>query len=175
MLPTSRMPSTQLDQMSGRRDSFGNTQDFDRTDVLKAIHGLDDRLQSNDRTRRPRRCRLAQPLHVSDERTIFWLATVGSGEVPGIGKMDPKMKNVGGELYWRELVALADSQAAKDTRAMAIQALGLVREPSLREPIERWLGDPEPAIRACGHAAAGGLPRAGEQQTPGGAGRRCCA
>ncbi|MCX6925601.1 MAG: HEAT repeat domain-containing protein [Verrucomicrobia bacterium] len=87
--------------------------------------------------------------YLSDERTIFWLATVGSGEVSGIGKMDPHMKNIGGGLYAQELVALADSQAAKDTRAMAIQALGLVREPALKKPIERWLSDSDPAIRAA--------------------------
>ena len=86
---------------------------------------------------------------MSDERTIHWLATVGSGEVPGMGQMDPHMKNIGGELYWKELVALADSQTANDTRVMAIQALGLVREPLLREPIERWLADSDPAIRSA--------------------------
>ena len=31
---------------------------------------------------------------------------------------------------------------------MAIQALGLVREPSLKPAVERWLADPTPAIRA---------------------------
>jgi len=34
---------------------------------------------------------------------------VGGADVPGMGKMDPRMRNVGGELYWRELVALANS------------------------------------------------------------------
>ncbi len=87
--------------------------------------------------------------YMSDERTIFWLATVGSGEVPGIGKMDPKMINLGGELFWKDLVKLADSKVASETRAMAIQALGLVREPSLRKAIERWLADPDPAVRAA--------------------------
>jgi HEAT repeats len=87
--------------------------------------------------------------YMSDERTIFWLATVGSGEVPGIGKMDPHMENIGGELFARGLVALANSKAPEATRAMAIQALGLVRRPSLKEPIERWLADPDPAIRAA--------------------------
>ena len=101
----------QLDQMSGREDSFGATQDFDRTNVLNAIHGL--MTDSNPK--------IAQAAigavgshnpYMSDERTIFWLATVGSGEVPGIGKMDPKMINLGGELFWTDLVMLADSKAA---------------------------------------------------------------
>ena len=85
---------------------------------------------------------------MSNERTIYWLATVGSGTVPGIGKMDAKMKNPGGEMYWKDLVALADSKVSDSTRATAIQALGLVRESQLRKPIEHWLSDTAPAIRA---------------------------
>ena len=87
--------------------------------------------------------------YLSDERTIYWLATVGSGVVPGIGKIDPHMKNPGGETYRTELLALADSKGGSETRAMVIQALGLVRDPSLEQPIERWLGDPHPAVRAA--------------------------
>jgi hypothetical protein len=62
--------------------------------------------------------------------------------------MDPNMKNIGGELYCSDLRMLADSNASIETRAMAIQALGLVREPSLKPAVERWLADPAPAIRA---------------------------
>jgi hypothetical protein len=137
----------QLDQMSGRRDSFGDTQDFDRTNVLNAIHSLMTDANSKIAQAALGAIGSHNP-YMSDERTIFWLATVGSGEVPGIGKMDPKMINLGGELFWRNLVILADSKAANETRAMAIQALGLVREPSLKEAIERWLADPAPAVRA---------------------------
>lgn len=138
----------QLDQMGGRRDNFGDTQDFDRTNVMQAIHGS----MTNPSAMVAQAAIASVGSHnpyMSDERTIHWLATVGSGEVPGMGKMDPQMKNTGGELYWRELVALADSQAPTDTRAMAIEALGLVREPLLMKPIERWLGDSAPAIRAA--------------------------
>ncbi len=138
----------QLDQMSGRRDSFTVTEDFDRTNVVNAIHGL--MTDSN-----PQIAQAAIAVvgshnpYLSVERTIHWLATVGSGEVPGIGRMDPHMENVGGELYWKELVALADSNATNQTRALAIQALGLVRVPLLKQPIERWLADPDPAIRSA--------------------------
>jgi hypothetical protein len=138
----------QLDQMSGRRDSFGDTRDFDRTNVLNAIHGLMTDANSKIAQAALGAVGSHNP-YMSDERTIFWLATVGSGEVPGIGKMDPKMINLGGELFWKDLVMLADSKAARETRAMAIQALGLVREPSLKKAIEHWLADPDPAIRAA--------------------------
>ena len=58
------------------------------------------------------------------------------------------MKNTGGELYWRDLVTMADSKASNETRATAIRALGLVREPVLEQPIDRWLADPVPPVRA---------------------------
>lgn len=138
----------QLDQMSGKREAFAATQDFDRTNVLNAVHGL----MSSSSAMVAQAAIAAVGSHnpyLSDERTIFWLATVGSGVVPGMGKMDPKMKNAGGELYWKELVALADSEAARDTRVLAIRALGLVREPALKKPIARWLSNPDPAVRAA--------------------------
>ena len=138
----------QLDQMSGARGSFQDTQDFDRTNVLNTIHGL-----ITDSHPEVAQAALgavgSHNPYMSDERTIYWLATVRSGEVPGIGKMDPKMINLGGEQFWRDLMRLADSNATNKTRAMAIQALGLVREPPLKEAIERWLADPDPAIRAA--------------------------
>ena len=138
----------QLDQMSGAQDSFRDTQDFDRTNVLNAIHSL----ITNSNPIIAQAALGAVGSHnpyLSDERTILWLATVGSGEIPGLGKMDPRMNNLGGTLFWVDLVKLADSQADNETRAMAIQALGLVREPSLKKAIERWLADPDPLIRAA--------------------------
>ena len=137
----------QLDQMSGRKESFGATQDFDRTNVLNAIHGL--MTDSNPQVAQAAIVAVgSHNPYMSDERTIFWLATVGSGEVPGIGKMDPKMINLGGELYWTGPLHAGGQQSSNETRAMAIQALGLVREPSLKPAVERWLADPAPAIRA---------------------------
>jgi len=138
----------QLDQMSSKLDSFGDTQDFDRTNVVRAIHGLMTAPNAQVAETAIAVVGSHNP-YLSDERTIHWLATVGSGDVPGMGKMDPKMVNVGGELYWPELVAVADSQAPSATRVRAIEALGLVREPALRMPLERWLADPAPAIRAA--------------------------
>ena len=137
----------QLDEMSGSQGVFECLSDFDRKDVLAAVRGL----MSN---RDPKIAQAAIGLigshnpYMSDERTIHWLATVGSAEAPGVGRMDPKTKNVGGELYWKDLVEAADGKASDDTRAMAILALGLVREPALDKPIARWLADPSLAVRA---------------------------
>jgi hypothetical protein len=62
--------------------------------------------------------------------------------------MDPKMKNIGGELYWTDLVAVADGKSDDATRALAIVALGLVREQALKKPLEQWLADPSPVVRS---------------------------
>jgi len=137
----------QLDQMSADQGRWDGVSDFDRKDVLAAVQRL---LAS----REPKIAQAAITLvgshnpYMSDERTLHWLAAVGSAKAPGIGAMDPKMKNLGGELYWKNLVTLADGKAPDETRAMAIRALGLAREPSLKKPIERWLADSSPAIRA---------------------------
>ncbi|MHC4143885.1 MAG: HEAT repeat domain-containing protein [Planctomycetota bacterium] len=148
----------QLDQMSGGRRGFDSSLDFDRKDVLGAVRGFMGNHES----------KIAQAAiglvgshnpYMSDERTLHWLATVGSAEVPGIGKMDPKTKNAGGELYWEDLVALADGKAPNETRAMAIRALGLVDEPLLEKPIERWLADPVPDIRASAALLLADFPR----------------
>ena len=50
-------------------------------------------------------------------------------------------------MHWKSLVSLANGKARDETRAMAVRALGLVREPLLKKPIARWLGDAAPAVR----------------------------
>lgn len=138
----------QLDQMSDGLGRFDGTQDFDRTNVLMLAHDL---MTDSD-------SKIAQAAitvvgsrnpYMSNERTEFWLATVGSAEIPGVAKMDPQMRNAGGERYWRDLVSVASSAHQAATRAMAVRALGLVREPTLRAPIDGWLADKEPAVRAA--------------------------
>lgn len=138
-----------LDAMSQHRHSYpAGTEDFDRKKVLASVHALMAR-------REPEIARAAidviasgNPYH-TDERAEYWLATVGSADVPGIGKMDPKMKNPGGETYWKELVAIADGKAEASTRALAVRALGLAREPKLKEAIPRWIADEAPEVRAA--------------------------
>jgi hypothetical protein len=139
---------SQLDQMSGGANSFAATQDFDRTSVVTAVHDL---MTNSD-------SRIAQAAiavigshnpYLSDERAEFWLATVGTAELPGLSKMDPKMTNTGGGLYWKDLETIASARNPAETRALAIRALGLVREPALREPINRWLADTQQAVRAA--------------------------
>jgi len=137
----------QLDQMSGGRDAFQGTQDFDRSNVLVIVRDLISNTHSEIAQAAIAVVGSHNP-YLSDERTEFWLATVGSAEVPGLSKMDPKMNNTGGDLYWRDLVTIADGKASSETRAQAIRALGLVREPALRDAINRWLADTEATVQA---------------------------
>ena len=44
--------------------------------------------------------------------------------------------------------SIGSAKHSAETRALAIRALGLVREPALRQSIDRWLGDTEPVVRA---------------------------
>jgi hypothetical protein len=114
----------QLDQMSG-----GETSDFNREEALAAVIEV-----------------ITNPDPQIAQGAIGMI-----GHNPYIGgnpRLYPNMKNIGGEKYWKRLVAVADGGAVNETRARAIQALGLVREPALLKPIERWLADPAPAVRA---------------------------
>ncbi len=85
--------------------------------------------------------------YMRDDMALHWLAAVGSAPVPGYTKGDRSFRNEGGQLYWRDLIGVADGEAPVETRCLAIRALGLVREAPLRRPVERWLSNLDPAIR----------------------------
>lgn len=138
----------QLDQMSAGEAVWGGLSDFDRKEVLAAVREK----MIDPHPAIARAAIVAVGSHnpyMSRERALFWLATVGGGEAPGIGKMNPNLTNPGGETYWQDLAALADGKAAAETRALAITALGLVREPALQDRIGLWLQDPSPDVRAA--------------------------
>lgn len=139
----------QLDQMSmrgGYLGEWGGLPEFDRKDVVTAVHGLLANPNSQITQAAIGVIGSHNP-YMSDERTEFWLATVGSGQMPGLGLMNTKNENIGGKLYWNDLVAVANSKSSDATRALAILALGLVREPALKQPLKRWLADAAPVIR----------------------------
>ncbi|MCW3054060.1 MAG: repeat-containing protein [Chthonomonadales bacterium] len=147
----------QLDQMSTGQSSFDSTQDFDRKETLKAIHPL-MRVPDGKVARAAIAVVGSHNPYLTDDQALYWLATVGSAEVPGIGKMDRDQKNTGGEMYRNELIAVADSKANVETRALAIRALGLVRDPLLCKSAEHWLADADPAIRASATLLLAGFP-----------------
>jgi hypothetical protein len=144
----------ELDKLSGRGSKAGaprdfrTTADFDRQPVVDAVHGF---VASTD-------AKIAQAAietigshnpYMTQERVWFWLATVGSGEISGLMKMDPKMTNPGGELYANDLFAVADKAPDDATRALALRALGLVRKPEVGQGLLKYLADPAPAVRAA--------------------------
>lgn len=154
----------QLDEMSDLPDGFNVTRDFKRSDVIKAVGpfmtSADQKVASKAITviasRNP---------YLTEDFAEFWLAAVGSADVPGIAEMDSEMENPGGELFREELCAIADSSVPPATRALAIRALGLVRIPSLKEPLSRWTGDEHPSVRASAALLLADFP--GEQSRVG--------
>jgi hypothetical protein len=140
----------QLDRLSaneGNWGGWGSVREFDRKNVLMAIHGL---LTTGD-------SKVAQAAitvigshnpYMAEDRADFWLAAVGSGYICGLTPEKAKDENIGGKLYWNYLVAVANSKSNDTTRALAILALGLVRETMFRQDLEGWLADAAPTVRA---------------------------
>lgn len=134
----------QLDGMS--QSASRKPEDFDRRKVLSSVHSL--MAHSNAEVARTSITMIgSRNPYLSDERAPYWLSAVGAAALPGLAKMNAGMTNVGGELYWRDLVAIANQNGSTETRALAIRALGLTRHPSVQEELSRWLSDKEPAIR----------------------------
>jgi hypothetical protein len=135
----------QLDRASG--GSWDGVSDFARTDVLAAVHGFMTNPDSEIARRAITVVGSYNP-YMSADQAQYWLATVGDGDIKGLAQMDPQMENVGAHSYARELVNVANGSADDETRALAIVALGLDRDPHLEMPLVRWLGDPSPAVRS---------------------------
>lgn len=136
----------QLDEMSGGGSNVTSLADFDRNAVLGTVHNF----MAN------RNAKVAQEAigvvgshnpYMSEGREASWLVTIGSAKLPGFAPME-RIENIGGSLYWKDLVTVANSSADATTRALAISALGLTREPSLRPYLIQWLSDHSAAVRS---------------------------
>jgi hypothetical protein len=144
----------ELDQLSGGGSEagaprgFSTTDDFDRRSVVDAVHVFVTSTYAKIAQAAIETIGSHNP-YMTRERAWFWLATVGSGEISGLTKMDPKMTNLGGELYSNDLFAAADKGPGDATRALALRALGLVREPEVGQRLLKYLVDPAPAVRAA--------------------------
>ncbi|GAT32479.1 HEAT repeat-containing protein [Terrimicrobium sacchariphilum] len=137
-----------LDKLGGDgRETYDQLKEFPREKVIDAVKPL---ITSKD----PAIARAALMVvgggnpYMTEERAAFWLATIGV-ETPGLGRMDPGLKNPGAERYAQDLIALADGSGPEETRALAILALGLTRNPAVQPALERWLTDPSPRVRAA--------------------------
>jgi hypothetical protein len=136
----------QLDQLSGGLSDFNGVKEFDRLEVFAAVRPL--MADSNSVVAKAAIEIIgSHNPHMPEGRESSWLATIGSGKLPGLGTMDPKFENVGGKLYSRDLAAIADGKADDDTRSLAVLALGLVRDPDTEKLVARWLKDPAVQVR----------------------------
>jgi len=137
-----------LKEMSGGKQSLSGVEEFDRREVLKRTVPL---MAHGD----PDVARAAIVLtgsenpYLSEERAPYWLATVGAGIIPGLAQMNARAKNIGAELFCSNLVAVADDSPRAGVRALAVRALGLLGTPALQKPLDRWLADKEPEVRAA--------------------------
>ncbi len=138
----------QMDGMSESpgRNRFDSTNDFSRIEVLSAVRGLISRPETEIAQAAIRVIGDGSP-YLSDLLAPYWLGTVGV-EVPGLSRLPAGTRNVGGALAWRELVAVANSKAAPETRALAIRAMGLAKSSELRQIMDPWLKEPEIPVRA---------------------------
>jgi hypothetical protein len=136
----------QWKDMSEGADRSG-TRDFSRLDVLHVMRGLISRPEPEIAQAAIQLVGDGSP-YLSDTTAPYWLGTVGV-PTPGLGQMDRNLRNAGGALCWRELAEVADSEAAPETRALAIRALGLVKTSDLRQRVDGWLKAPDVPVRAA--------------------------
>lgn len=140
----------QMDGMSASpgRDEFAGTTDFSRIEVLSAVRRLISRPETGVAQAAIRVIGDGSP-YLSDHLAPYWLNTVGV-KSPGLADLPAGTRNVGGALDWRELVAVANSNAAPETRALAIRALGLVKNPDIHQKfMDPWLKASEIPVRAA--------------------------
>lgn len=135
----------QLDEMSNKQ-AWDHLQDFPRDRALKAIAHL--LFSKNSEIAVPTiRAIGAWSPYLDDAEAPFWLTTIGGRKIAGLSERDAKVDNEAARQYWRELVALADSDLPTDVRSLAIRALGRASEPKVLEVIPRWIKNSEPLIR----------------------------
>ena len=140
----------QLDEMSESPgcEAFGEAKDFSRIEVLSAVRGLITRPETEIAQAAIRLIGDGSP-YLSDDLAPYWLGTIGV-ETPGLAQFEPGIRNVGGALAWRELVAVANSNGAPETRALAIRAMGLVKAKQLHQKfMDAWLKATEIPVRAA--------------------------
>ncbi len=137
----------QMDQMSSDSNVFGALKDFDRKEVLARVHDLMNH-PDTDVAQKALQVIGSRNPYLFERDAPFWLAAVGRGKVVGLVPRDTKRKNLGGELYWRDLEAMASGPRPAEVRAGAIRALGRVNQPELQPSIYRWLKDTNNLVRA---------------------------
>jgi hypothetical protein len=160
----------QLGEMSSNPGGWEGVQcvrEFDRKDVLRSIHGLLINPDSKIAKAALSVIGSHNPyMSEEDWKIRFWLEVV-SGQSPR-GRLElwsyDQDENIGGKLYWKDLIEVANSKSNDETRALAILALGLTREPALKRPLEKWLTDAAPDVRASGTVLLADFPELATHQ-----------
>ncbi len=125
---------TKLRQMSQ------TTEDFERSKVFDVVQPLIRHKVSAIAVQAIKLLGCDNP-HSNPNSAAHWLATVGEGHFPGLGTMEGYINNLGGRLYWKQLAAVAGSDAPANVRVAAIRALGLARRPEVVKQVKKWMGD----------------------------------
>jgi len=133
----------QMDALSGGSE---NLRDFDREEVLDAIKRLIGHRDA-EIARQAIAIMGSHNPYMSADYAPGWLATIGAGHIPGYGEWDRGKEYLGGKLYWKQLAAVADSEAPAATRALAIRALGRAGEPAILPLAIGWTKGREPQVR----------------------------
>ena len=141
----------QLDEMSNMYKLGGGftLEDFDRDKVLDAVASLMFSKEKEIAIATIRTIGAVSP-YIYRHNEVHWLATVGAGNIRGIGKRDANVKNEDAGRYWKDLVAVADGDGPMELRALAIRALGREGETRTFEAASHWVKEPEPLIRQAG-------------------------
>ncbi len=134
---------SQLDQMSG--GGYEPLKHFDREKVMEAIESL-VRSDDSEVAKQAIQALGSRNPFIASGAAPGYLLVIGKGHIPGYGKWNVT-ENVGGRKFWKSLAAVADSDAETELRALAIRALGLARNPEIKERLVHWLDDPQPQVR----------------------------
>lgn len=151
-----------LDWLSG--GGYEKLRDLDRKAVLEAARPL---LANRDEAIAQQAIRLVSSgnPYLSADFAAGWLATIGNGDIPGYAHWDRAFENLGGKLYWKDLAAVAESDAPVATRALAIRALGRADQPEILPLANRWLKDREPLVRQAAAVLLADFPNRESQET----------
>jgi hypothetical protein len=121
--------------------------EFDRRDVMDVVHGFVS--NSDDGVAQAAIDVIAGDNPYTEKGDVLsWLSAVGGNKSFQVPPADQKDFGSGGELYEKQLVAVADNKStAPQTRALAIEALGPGRHVHAWADVYRWVEDPSPAVR----------------------------
>ena len=140
---------------------YSNLSDFEPATVIAAVAPL---LRSADDSVLKAAIETvgARSTFMDEYRVLHFLAGFGRN-LTGVALDDPRRDNPGARRYWREFVAIADSQRPLALRALAIRALGRAGVKELRPILMQWAAAPDAPLRESAALALSDFPDAETQ------------